>query len=210
MDHRGKYFSLVSLQAPSKYFSPLYNLRMPFLPKFKSLNQFADDKSQQLSIPIYEITTLEKNMTAFLIPNGIKISTLQVKYTFTSLLSRDTTFDVIYNIWRLARPEDAITVGSRSRSSMDVPDSGSTDTPGTGAAVVDGIGEVAGVNGGVVAPLLKATLCACGKDGTHYSEMAMDTVMPGTPDRIHNLMFGSGFMKDFMAGYQKLLGTVFL
>ena len=207
MDHRRKYSSSVSLQAPFK-FSSLYNLHMPFLPIFKSLNQITDDKLQQLSIPIYEITTLEKKMTAFVIPNAIQMSTRQAKYTFASFLSRDTTFDVIYNIWRLARPEDAITVGSRSRSSMDVvPDSGSTDT---GVAVVNGIGVVAGVNGGVVAPLQKATLCACGKDGTHYSETAMDTVMPGTPDRIHNLMFASGFMKDFMAGNQKLLGNVFL
>jgi hypothetical protein len=37
----------------------------------------------------------------------------------------------------------------------------------------------------------------------------MDVVMPGTPDRIHNLMFASGFMKDFMVGNQKLLGTDF-
>ena len=171
------------------------------LPTLKSLIQVTNDKSQQLSIPIYEITTLEKKMTAFVIPNAIQLSTRQAKYTFASFLSRDTTFDVIYNIWRLARPEDAIAIGSRSRSSMDGPD-GST----AGAAGV--IGIVAGVNG-VVAPLRKATLCTCGKDGTHYMEIAMDTVMPGTPDRIHNLMFASGFMKDFMAGNQKLLGTDF-
>ena len=92
---------------------------------------------------------------------------------------------------------------------MDVPDSGTTGTPAAGVAVVNGIGVVPGVNGGVVAPLKKATLCACGKDGTHYPETAMDTVMPGTPDRIHNLMFASGFMKDFMVGNQKLLGMDF-
>lgn len=74
-----------------------------------------------------------------------------------------------------------------------------------GVAVVDANGiVVAGVNG---APLRKATLCACGRDGKHYSETAMDIVTPGTPDRIHNLMFASGFMKDFMAVNQKLLGT---
>ena len=178
------------------------------LPTFKSLNQVTNDKSQQLSIPIYEITTLEKKMTAFVIPNAIQLSTRQAKYTFASFLSRDTTFDVIYNIWRLARPEDAIAIGSRSQTSMDGPDSG-TGTLGAGVAV-GAIGIVAGVNGGVVAPLKKATLCACGKAGTHYPETAMDTVMPGTPDRIHNLMFASGFMKDFMAGNQKLLGTDFL
>ena len=184
------------------------HLRLLFLPTFKSLNQVTNNKSQQLSIPIYEITALEKRMTAFVIPNAIQITTRQAKYTFASFLSRDTTFDVIYNIWRLARPEDAIPIGSRSRSSMDVPDSGSTGAPGAGIAA-NGIGVVAGVNGGVVAPLKKATLCACGKGGTHYTETAMDTVMPGTPDRIHNLMFASGFMKDFMVGNQKLLGTDF-
>ena len=170
------------------------------LPTYKSLIQVTNDKFQQLSIPIYEITTLEKKMTAFVIPNAIQLSTRQAKYTFASFLSRDTTFDVIYNIWRLARPEDALAIGSRSRSSIDGPD-------GSAAGAVGAIGIVAGVNGGVVAPLRKATLCACGKDGTHYLEIAMDTVMPGTPDRIHNLMFASGFMKDFMAGNQKLLGT---
>ena len=181
---------------------------MLFLPTFKSLNQVTNDKSPQLSIPIYEITSLEKRMTAFVIPNAIQLSTRQAKYTFASFLSRDTTFDVIYNIWRLARPEDAITVGSRSQSSMDGPDGGTAGTLGAGVAV-GGIGIVGGVNGGVVAPLKKATLCACGKDGKHYPETAMDTVMPGTPDRIHNLMFASGFMKDFMAGNQKLLGADF-
>jgi hypothetical protein len=147
-------------------------------------------------------------MTAFVIPNAIQTSTRQAKYTFASFLSRDTTFDVIYNIWRFARPEDANGVGSRNRSSVDVPNSDTTGTPGASVAA-NGIGVVPGVNGGVVAPLKKATLCACGKDGTHYPEKAMDVVMPGTPDRIHNLMFASGFMKDFMVGNQKLLGTDF-
>lgn len=175
------------------------------LPTFKNLNQVTN-KPQQLSIPIYEITTLDKKMTAFVIPNAIQLSTRQAKYTFASFLSRDTTFDVIYNIWRLARPEDAVSIRSRGRSSMDDPPSAtSAGTIGPDGAV----GIVAGVAGvqGVVAPLRKATVCACGKAGDHYAETAMDIVIPGTPDRIHNLMFASGFMKDFMAGNQKLLGN---
>jgi hypothetical protein len=171
------------------------------------LNQVADDKSQQLSIPIYEITTLDKKMTAFVIPNAIQLTTRQAKYTFASFLSRDTTFDVIYNIWRLARPEDAISIGSRGRSSMDGPDSGTAGSPHTPTGGV--VGTANGGSGGVVAPLRKATLCACGKDGSHYTETPLDTVIPGTPDRIHNLMFASGFMKDFMVGNQKLLGKNF-
>ena len=127
-------------------------------------------------------------MTAFVIPT-IQVSTPQAKYTFTSFLSRDTSFDVIYN--RLAK-------SSRGRSSVDGPDNGGgADTLGAAGAA----GTVTGVEGGVVAPL-----CACGKEGLHYAETAMDTVMPGTPNQIHNLMFASGFMKDFMAGNQKFLG----
>lgn len=54
----------------------------------------------------------------------------------------------------------------------------------------------------------KVTTCACSKDGGHYSETMMESIFPGTPDRIHNLMFASGFIKDFLAVDQKLLGGV--
>jgi len=176
------------------------------LPTSKSVKKLTDLKPQQLSIPIYEITSLEKKMTAFVIPNAIQLSTRQAKYSFASFLSRDTTFDVIYNIWRLARPEDAISIASRGRSSMDGGPAESSGTLGGGG----GGGGGAGVGGGVkvngVAPMKKATLCACGKGGQHYTETALDTVIPGTPDRIQSLMFASGFMKDFMAGNQKLMG----
>ena len=47
--------------------------------------------------------------------------------------------------------------------------------------------------------------CACGRSGNHLSEIALEAVIPGTPDRIHNLMFTSGFIKDFMTE-QKLIG----
>ncbi|KAK7061239.1 hypothetical protein R3P38DRAFT_3302474 [Favolaschia claudopus] len=89
-----------------------------------------------LSIPIYEITTLEKRMTAF--PNIVE------------------------------------------------------------GTVIGGAAGPAGAVGH------KATTCACGKDGSHFSETAMNTIIPGTPDRIYNLMFASGFMKDFMSVNQKL------
>ena len=84
------------------------------------------------------------------------------------------------------------------------------DSPGAveaGAAVE----IVAGVNGIVVVPLKKATLCACGRDdGTHYSETVLDKVLPGTPERIRNLMFASGFIKDFLTGNQTCVTFFFL
>ncbi|KAF8899327.1 hypothetical protein BD779DRAFT_1607812 [Infundibulicybe gibba] len=143
-----------------------------------------------LSIPIYEITCLEKRMTAFVIPNAIQITTRQAKYTFASFLSRDTTFDVIHNIWRLARPGDTASI-----------ESGVSDDAPRGLGVPQGMPSGLGAEKAVK----KATQCACGKAGQHFSETALEAVMPGTPDRIHNLWFASGFIKDFMAVNQKLL-----
>lgn len=130
-------------------------------------------------------------MTAFVIPNAIRVKTPRADYTFASFLSRDTTFDVIHNIWRLARPGDAGSIGSGSMESHTV-------------NIVEGtiVGGAA-----TAGKTRKATMCACGKEGSHFSEIAMDTIVPGTPDRIYNLMFASGFMKDFMAVNQKLLGA---
>lgn len=52
-----------------------------------------------IAIPIHEIVQLEKKTTAGLFPNGIVIQTLHQKYIFASLLQRDTTFELITNIW---------------------------------------------------------------------------------------------------------------
>ena len=139
-------------------------------------------------------------MTAFVIPNAIQITTRTTKYTFASFLARDTAYDVIYNIWRLARPEDGFSEPeSMGRSALDA-----THTLGV---VVPPNGLPAIANGeAVVVPVHKVTQCACGKEGKHYSELAMDAVLPGTPERIYNLMFASGFLKDFMRENQKLEG----
>ena len=67
---------------------------------------------------MYDVTALDKRMTAFVIPNAIQITTRGAKYTFTSFLSRDTTYDVIYNVWRLARPEDS-SIGSQLGSARE-------------------------------------------------------------------------------------------
>ncbi|KAJ7589595.1 hypothetical protein C8J56DRAFT_36002 [Mycena floridula] len=140
-----------------------------------------------VTVPISEIETLEKKMTAFVIPNAILITTRQNKYSFASFLSRDTTFDVIYNIWRLARPgADTRSIGSSGRGSYDqARESMDPSAP--------------------MKAKTKTTTCNCSKEGKHYSESLMDIIVPGTPDRIHNLMFASGFIKNFMAVDQKLM-----
>jgi hypothetical protein len=61
----------------------------------------------------------------------------------------------------------------------------------------------------VAPPVHKVTYCACGRENKHYSEFIVDSVIPGTPERIYNLMFASGFLKDFMRENQKLEGKFF-
>jgi hypothetical protein len=154
---------------------------------------------------MHEIITLEKKMTAFVIPNAILITTKTSKYTFASFLSRDNTYEVIHNSWRMSGADISGNGPGSMRTSFDSAESGRTGMDGTRVNVVNGSGPVGGKGGPGKAP--KVTKCQCGKDGSHYTEVAMEAVFPGTPEKIHNLMFASGFMKDFMREEQKLLGA---
>lgn len=154
---------------------------------------------------MHEIITLEKKMTAFVIPNAILITTKNNKYTFASFLSRDNTYEVIHNSWRMSGADISGNGGGSMRTSFDSAESGRT---GMEATRVNGVKSSEPTGGKEVpgkAP--KVTKCQCGKDGSHYSEVAMEAVFPGTPEKIHNLIFASGFMKDFMREEQKLLGA---
>lgn len=50
-------------------------------------------------IPLKEIVRLEKKNTAGVFPNALAIQTLHAKYTFSSFISRDSTFELITNVW---------------------------------------------------------------------------------------------------------------
>ena len=160
-------------------------------------------------IPVHEIQSIEKKMTALIIPNAIQITTRTAKYTFASFLSRDTTYDVVYNVWRLCRP-DAESIGSgnaSARVSLEDTQAIMSEVDSTeNVANGDSTGSVDEGAKPVRRKKHRATQCKCGRNGEHYSEVAMSTVFPGTPEKIYNLMFASGFIKDFMREDQKLKG----
>ncbi|GAA98625.1 uncharacterized protein L969DRAFT_88384 [Mixia osmundae IAM 14324] len=58
-----------------------------------------------LVVPFTEVVTIEKRMTAFVIPNAVQVATLHAKHIFASFLSRDTTYDLVTNIWRISHPD---------------------------------------------------------------------------------------------------------
>ncbi|TFK62469.1 hypothetical protein BDN72DRAFT_390605 [Pluteus cervinus] len=145
-----------------------------------------------LTIPISDIISLDKKMTAYVIPNAIQITTRQTKHTFASFLARDTTFDVIYNIWKLVKPEQVSggsspSLGAILRPILTTSPKGSLDSL-SAASVADG--------GVIKNP--KVTQCKCGLEGRHFPELAIESVVPGTPEKIYNLMFASEFLKDFL------------
>jgi len=51
-----------------------------------------------------EIVSVEKKSTALIFKNGLIISTLHAKHVFASFTSRDATYDLIVNIWKLGHP----------------------------------------------------------------------------------------------------------
>ena len=154
---------------------------------------------------MHEIITLEKKMTAFVIPNAILITTRNNKYTFASFLSRDNTYEVIHNSWRMTGADASGGGGASMRTSFDSAESGRTGMDAVRANGVNGNSPAAEKGGLGQAP--KVTKCQCGKDGSHYSETPLEAVFPGTPEKIHNLIFASGFIKDFMREEQKLIGA---
>lgn len=57
-----------------------------------------------LVISFDEIVAIEKENTAMVFPNAIAIQTLHARHTFRSLLSRESTYDLMVNIWKINHP----------------------------------------------------------------------------------------------------------
>jgi hypothetical protein len=121
-------------------------------------------------------------VTSSVTPDAIQITTRTTEYTFGSFLTYDTTFKVILAIWRLPRYDEQRVLSALAN----LPAMKSIEPAS--------------------APIHKVTYCACGRDGQHYSELVLDTVLLGTPKRIYKLMFASETLRRFMRENQKLEG----
>ncbi|WVQ70710.1 hypothetical protein IAR50_000232 [Cryptococcus sp. DSM 104548] len=160
-----------------------------------------------LVIPFTEIKSIEKKMTALVIPNAIGVNTATARYTFASFISRDTVYDVMMNIWRLCNPNAVMsslslpgTNTSRPASISGEPAEGddAPSGPSPGHQIIGASVKGAG------SETHKPTQCACGKDGKHYPEIALEATFPSTPEKVYNLMFNSGWLKTFLSDSQQL------
>lgn len=132
-------------------------------------------------IPFSDIVSLQKRSTAFVIPNAIQIITLDQKYFFTSFMSRDSAFTLLYEMWFKKCPNRATDPAKLIPIAIDC----KTDVP------CSQLSAEAGVN----------TLCSCLKTSSHEGVINIDTVYPATIETVFNLLFGSdsSFLKDYLS-----------
>lgn len=57
-----------------------------------------------LVISFDEVVSVEKKTTAVVFPNAIVIQTLQARNTFASFVARDSTYDLLIQIWKISHP----------------------------------------------------------------------------------------------------------
>ncbi|KAI9871895.1 MAG: hypothetical protein M1830_002321, partial [Pleopsidium flavum] len=57
-----------------------------------------------LVISFDEVVSVEKENTAMVFPNAIAMQTLHARHTFRSLLSRESTYDLLIGIWKISHP----------------------------------------------------------------------------------------------------------
>lgn len=62
----------------------------------------------QLLIPTASVLKVTKEKTARIIPNAVGIATLHEKHVFSSLLSRDSTYKLMVQVWKNATAPEII------------------------------------------------------------------------------------------------------
>ncbi|KAI4458876.1 hypothetical protein MML48_6g00017146 [Holotrichia oblita] len=80
----------------------------------------------KLLIPLLSVQKITKEKTARIIPNAIGITTLEDKHVFGSLMSRDSTYRYMYDVWDRARSSAPIEPIPNVRTPSDLSDSSET------------------------------------------------------------------------------------
>lgn len=151
-----------------------------------------------LVIPFSDVSTIEKRMTALIIPNAIQVITTQSRHTFASFLSRDSTYELMSSIWRIAHP-----LGTLLPPGFDPP---VTPPDGLTEGTLDSFSS--DLSHSLAPPLTKKadhppTRCDCSPE-EHYKEVIWDATYPISPEKLYNILFQSDFLKDFWVNEEHL------
>lgn len=72
----------------------------------------------QQSISFKEIESITKEKTALIIPNAIGITTMTEKFFFSSFVTRDTTYVMLFKLWQSALLEDVSLTSVRIKQEL--------------------------------------------------------------------------------------------
>ncbi|KAG0149405.1 hypothetical protein CROQUDRAFT_713994 [Cronartium quercuum f. sp. fusiforme G11] len=142
-----------------------------------------------LVLPFSEVATIEKRMTALIIPNAIQVMTMHSRHTFASFISRDATYDLIHNIWKISHPSVPTTITQEGIEPEVRVEYYGSDPSNTLPSVKNH----------------PETQCDClNNDSLHYKDTVLDTIYNTTPEKLYNLLFQSDFIKTFWSCDQNL------
>ncbi|WFD35005.1 hypothetical protein MCUN1_001851 [Malassezia cuniculi] len=187
----------------------------------------------EILVPFSAIVSIEKRNTAYVIPNAIMIATLQHKYLFNGLVTRDLTYSMLVNIWRLSRPSplppDMRNVLSRAHLEQNVKErrdsrdslrnilniartalcktnegSGETETSESDNDD-DTVDDDPEEFPSNPSQVHEPTECACGKNKEHYSAVVLDRVYDATMKQMFDMFYKSDFLLTFLRDNQKLV-----
>ncbi|GES88497.1 GRAM domain protein [Rhizophagus clarus] len=85
-----------------------------------------------LVIAFSDIVSIEKRMTAYVIPNAIQITTLHARHFFTTFLSRDSVYDLLFALWKQTHPSLPMTSYTESEYGTSQKCSDASETSGNG------------------------------------------------------------------------------
>ncbi|KAK9450859.1 uncharacterized protein V1518DRAFT_431545 [Limtongia smithiae] len=168
-----------------------------------------------LVISFDEVMSLEKRTTAGLFQNAIMVQTLHARNVFASLISRDSTFDLMYKIWQnggMPNSSSSDTGSIYSSGGESGNDDGSDNNGGDGdrSTEKNEAGDAGGAGAVSVAttefgPAKHApTQCACAP-AEHY-KIVCDEKVNAPLGTVSNLLWGEDltFFKHFMTTVSKL------
>jgi hypothetical protein len=183
----------------------------------------------QLVIPFAEVISIKKSTTAFVIPNAIQVATMHARYSFASFLSRDTTFELLGNIWHISHPSiPSVAMPDYEAEVSEAEEPGEEGLPrkrinltakrkGAGkkeqlgpSTAMERVGSSHSAVSDTNEPKKKRThkVTSIPADVKQYSNVCLDEVFTSSPEKMYNLMFTSqAFMREFWATNQKLTGA---
>lgn len=171
-----------------------------------------------LVIAFSDIVSIEKKVTAFVIPNAIQISTLHARHFFTSFLSRDTAFELLNVIWKQNHPGFNQNLPFNDSEYTPNKSTEASDASSESSETSEEVSETSEPTLHPISPHTQSrhlvrtntnkrrrtsTQCLCLRNGQHYENVSLDAIFTGTVEKLYNLIMTSGFVKRFIIEEEK-------